>query len=60
MAHKHRNFWLDFMAKIGAPIFAGTLVGCIVKGEVRAPHLVLLVVGMLFIYLGHRFEHHEA
>lgn len=48
------------MAKIGAPIFAGTLVGCIVKGEVRAPHLVLLVVGMLFIYLGHRFEHHEA
>ena len=60
MAHKHRNFWLDFMAKIGAPIFAGTLVGCIVKGEVRAPHLVLLVVLEPMSHVDEQHPHHEA
>ena len=56
--HKHKAFWLDLLTKIGAPIFAGTLVACLVKEEARPVHFVLLGVGLGLVYLGHRIEHH--
>jgi hypothetical protein len=58
MTHRHRNFWLDLLVKIGVPIFAATLVGCLLKGEFEWIHGILLGVGLALIYVGHRFEHH--
>ena len=58
MPRKHRGFWLDLLTKIGAPVFAATLVGCLLKEEVRLIHIVLLGSGLALIFLGHRLEHH--
>ena len=29
----HKNFWMDFLGRIGAPIFAATLVGCLYRNK---------------------------
>ena len=58
MAHKHRVFVVDMLAKIGTPVFAATLVGCLLKDEVRVVHIVLMSVGLALMYLGHRLEYH--
>ncbi|MFT7619626.1 MAG: hypothetical protein ACI97A_003282 [Planctomycetota bacterium] len=58
MSTRHRGFWLDLLSKIGVPIFSATLVGCILKDEVRLLHYVLMGIGLALIYLAHRLEHH--
>ena len=58
MPRKHRGFWLDLLSKIGAPIFAATLVGCILKDEVSIVHGVLMTFGLALVYLTHRRDHH--
>jgi hypothetical protein len=58
MPRKHRGFGLDLLTKIGVPVFAATLVGCLLQGEARVIHFVLLGVGLALIYLGHRLEYH--
>ena len=60
MAHMHRAFVVDMLAKIGVPVFAGTLVGCVLEDDVRVIHIVLLSVGAALMYLGHRLEYHGA
>jgi len=45
--------------KIGAPVFAGTLVGCTLAGKVEPLHWVLLAVGMLLIFSSHRHAYHR-
>ena len=58
MPRKHRGFSLDLLTKIGAPVFAATLVACLLREEVRLIHVVLMGSGLALIYLGHRLEHH--
>ncbi len=58
MAHKHRRFWLDLGAKIGAPMFVATLVACLLREEMRLIHVVLMGSGLALIYFGHRLEYH--
>ena len=60
MPRKHKGFWLDLLTKIGAPMFAATLVGCLLREEVRLMHVVLMGSGVALIYLGHRMEHHAG
>ncbi|MEM7307315.1 MAG: hypothetical protein AAF682_11625 [Planctomycetota bacterium] len=60
MAKEHQSFLLELLMKIGAPIFAGTLVGCILREEVRLSHALLLAVGLGLVYFGHRVEHHRG
>lgn len=56
MSPKMGAFWVGTLAKIGPPIFAATLVGCLLKGQVQPIHGVLMAVGFALIYLGHRLE----
>ena len=58
MPHKHRVFVVDMLAKIGTPVFAGTLVGCLLREEVELLHIILLCTGVALMYLAHRFEFH--
>lgn len=60
MPRRHKSFWLDLLTKIGAPVFAATLVGCILRDEVRLVHIVLMAFSVALIYFGHRSEHHTA
>ncbi len=60
MPRKHRGFWLDLLTKVGVPVFAGTLVACLLREEVRLIHVILMGSGLALIYLGHRLEHHAA
>ena len=60
MPHKHRAFLLDMLAKIGAPMFAATLVSCLIKDEIRLIHIILISIGLAFLYLGHRLEYHDG
>jgi len=57
--HSHVPFWKDMAHKIGAPVFAGTLVGCTLAGKVEPLHWVLLAVGMLLIFSSHRHAYHR-
>ncbi|MFT7541830.1 MAG: hypothetical protein ACI9HE_003564 [Planctomycetota bacterium] len=59
MQKRHRGFWLDLLSKIGAPVIAATLVGCILKEEVKWQHMALLLTGLALVYLGHRLDHHS-
>ena len=59
MAGTHRGFWPDLISKIGVPIFAGTLVGCVLKDDVTWVHGGLLTLGLALIYLGHRWDYHS-
>ncbi|MHC5113119.1 MAG: hypothetical protein ACYTGP_01665 [Planctomycetota bacterium] len=58
MPRRHRAFWLDLLTKIGVPVFAATLVGCLLTGEFELVHAVLLATGLALIFLGHRVEYH--
>ena len=60
MARHHRNFWLDFGSKIGAPTFAATLVACFLSGEFAWLHGVLLTTGVALVYLDHRLAYHPS
>ncbi|MHC4960103.1 MAG: hypothetical protein ACYTGN_17230 [Planctomycetota bacterium] len=44
--------------KIGAPMFAGTLVGCTLAATVEPVHWALLTVGTLLIFSSHRHTYH--
>jgi hypothetical protein len=56
--HPHLPFWKDMAHKIGAPMFAGTLVGCTLAATVEPVHWALLTVGTLLIFSSHRHTYH--
>jgi len=56
----HKNFWMDFLGRIGAPIFAATLVGCLLSEQVTYIHGLLLLIGITFMGISHWYEYHQA
>jgi uncharacterized membrane protein YgdD (TMEM256/DUF423 family) len=56
----HLGFWSTFPGRIGAPIFSGTLVGCLLDGNLIPLHGVLMVVGVALMALGHWREFHTV
>jgi len=52
----HKNFWMDFLGRIGAPIFAATLVGCLLSEQVTYIHGLLLLIGITFMGISHWYE----
>lgn len=56
---KHRSFWLEVMGKLGAPIFAGTLVACFLQRAFDPLHLVLLLTGAALLGVDHWLQHHK-
>ncbi len=55
----HINFWQEFVGKVGAPIFAGTLVACLLSGKFAWLHLILMTTGIAMMALSHWGEHHR-
>ncbi len=39
----HINFWGEFISKVGAPIFAATLVAGLLSNEFKLLHGILMV-----------------
>ena len=60
MPRDHRGFWIDLMSKIGPPIFAAALVGCVLEGALRPVHFALIGTGFALIFLGHRADYHAS
>ena len=56
---QHLNFWMDLAGRIGAPIFAVTLVGCLMSQRLEVVHGVLLAAGVGLIFLNHRYLYHR-
>ncbi len=42
----YTSFWWDFIGKVGAPIFAATLVACLLSEEFFVLHGVLMLTGL--------------
>ena len=55
----HINFWWEFMGKLGAPIFAATLVACLLSGKYTLLHVILLMTGLAMMGLSHWREYHQ-
>ncbi len=58
MAHDHPRFWFDLAGRIGPPIFAATLVGCLLSERMTVTHYILMAVGLALIVVGHWGTYH--
>ena len=54
----HINFWWEFVCKVGAPIFAATLVACLLSGELYLLHGILMLTGIGMMGLSHWRGYH--
>lgn len=54
----HKRFWLDFVGRVGAPVFAATLVACLLSERFEATHAVLMIVGIGLMALDHLVSFH--
>ena len=59
MEREHVNFWIDLGGKVGPPIFAATLVGCLLSEAFKLTHAVLIGVGLALILVEHRVCYHR-
>jgi hypothetical protein len=53
------GFWWEFVGKVGAPIFAATLVACLLSTELTPQHGILMTTGLLMMGLCHWRTHHQ-
>ena len=58
MSGDHISFYWDLSAKLGPPLFSGTLVACLLS-ELAVTHIILLGVGLLMIGLSHWHTFHS-
>lgn len=56
---EHTVFWWEFAGKVGAPLFAATLVGCLLAGEFSLSHACLMAAGLAMMGASHWWEHHR-
>ena len=59
MDHDHTNFMVDLIGRLGPPIFAATLVGCLLADKMVPSHLILMGTGVLFIAFHHWYNFHR-
>ena len=55
----HPNFLLEILGRLGPPIFAATLVGCLIADRLVPSHLLLMGTGIAFIALHYWFAIHN-
>ena len=51
------SFWWNFAGKVGAPIFAATLVACLLSGAFAPLHGGLMATGLALMVASHWHEH---
>ncbi len=56
----HPSFWTELAGKLGPPIFAATLVACLLQGTFDPLHAVLMGVGLAFIAFDHWVRFHRS
>jgi len=59
LKHNHTNFLIEMLGRLGPPIFAATLVGCLLADRMIPSHLILMGIGIAFIALHHWFTFHS-
>jgi hypothetical protein len=57
---KDPGFWWEFVGKVGAPIFAATLVACLLSEGFAPLHGVLMVAGLGMMGVCHWRSHHQV
>ena len=57
---KDPGFWWELIGKLGGPIFAATLVACLLEQRFQIAHLALLATGFGLLAAGHWNEHHRS
>ena len=55
----HKRFALELAGRLGAPILAATLVGCMLQGSVGIRHAALMLTGLCLAALDHWATHHR-
>ncbi len=56
---KHQQFWVELLGKLGPPICAATLVGCLLAEKFELIHASLLSLGAACIAISHWVELHR-
>ena len=59
MEHDHTSFFIDLAGKLGPPIFAATMVACLLARRYEPSHLVLMGIGILLIGVSHWYTYHK-
>ncbi len=54
------GFWWELVGNLGAPVFAGALVACLLSGDLALDHGALMASGFAMMALSHWREHHHA
>lgn len=54
------GFFWEFVGKVGAPIFAAALVGCLLSGAFDPLHGALMGTGLGMMALCHWRTHHRS
>ena len=57
---EHTAFLWEFVGKVGAPMFAATLVACLLSEDVTLVHGGLMVAGLGMMGACHWREHHRS
>lgn len=55
----HTGFWWELVGKVGAPIFAATLVACLLADQFAPLHGVLMATGLGMMGVCHWRTHHQ-
>lgn len=55
---KDPGFWWELTGKLGAPVFAATLVACLLERQFNLLHIGLLSIGFAMLTISHWREHH--
>jgi len=59
MEHDHTSFFIELAGKLGPPVFAATMVACLLARRYEPSHLVLMGIGILLIGLHHWYTFHR-
>ena len=57
---EHTGFWWEFVGKVGAPLFAATLVACLLSGSFEWIHGALMGAGLAMMGVCHWRSHHRS
>lgn len=57
--HEHTSFFVDLLGRLGPPMFAATLVGCLLEGKMVLSHLLLMGIAVIFIGFHHWYNFHR-
>ena len=59
MEHDHKSFIIELAGKLGPPVFAATMVACLLARRYEPSHLVLMGIGILLIGINHWYTYHS-